>query len=167
MAPAMALVGLTFTILIHQPGLLLPVLARIAGTPTGDNPMPLRRLDATCRLRGFRAGLAADIDQVRGRLRAEGIEPVLAGANWNLPGEISFYCQGHPAVYSFGGGIGERHSQYDLWRPDPVAEPGPFKGQTFIVVALVPTCCAAPSLKLAHHTRWFFVMRASLYAPGP
>ncbi len=66
MAPAMALVGLTLTILIHQPRLLLPVLARLAGTPTSTNPMPLRRLDATCRLRGFRAGLAADIDQLRG-----------------------------------------------------------------------------------------------------
>lgn len=138
MVPTMALVGLTLTILMHEPRLVLPLLARMAKKPSHDNPMPLRQFDATCRLRGFHAALAAEIDRLRGQLRAEGIEPVLAGANWNLPGEISFYCQGHPAAYSFGGGIGERHSQYDLWRPDPVAEPGPFKGRTFIVVGARP-----------------------------
>ena len=30
--------------------------------------------------------------------------------------------------------MGERHSQYDLWRPNPVAESGLFEGKTFIVV---------------------------------
>jgi hypothetical protein len=138
MVPTMALVGLLLTVLVHEPRLVLPLLARLVRTPTKEHPMPLRQVDATCRLRGFREALAPDIDQVRGQLRAEGVEPILAGANWNLPGEMSFYCQGHPVVYSLGGGIGERHSQYDLWRPDPIAEPGPFKGQTFIVVGARP-----------------------------
>jgi hypothetical protein len=78
--------------------------------------------------------LAAEVDRLRARLRAEGIEPVVAGSGWSLPGELSFYCQGRPETYSLGAAIGDRHSQYDLWRPNPTFEPGPFKGRTFIMV---------------------------------
>ncbi|HWY87688.1 MAG TPA: glycosyltransferase family 39 protein [Gemmataceae bacterium] len=134
LAPTMAVLGMLLTVLIHEPRLMLPMLARVAGPPTPENPMPIRQFDATCRVRGYRATLAAELDRQRARLRAEGIEPVLAGAGWNLPGEISFYCQGHPDAYCLGGGIGERHSQYDLWLPNPVEEPEPFMGRTFIMV---------------------------------
>jgi hypothetical protein len=51
-----------------------------------------------------------------------------------LPGELGFYCAGHPAVYSVGPALGDRSSQYDLWRPNPVADAGAFAGRTFIVV---------------------------------
>jgi hypothetical protein len=134
MVPAMASVGLVLTLLVHEPRLLAPALGKLAGAPTRDNPTPMRQLDPTCRLRGFSATLAAELDRLRAQLRAEGIEPVLAGSGWNLPGEISFYCQGHPDVYSLGAAIGDRHSQYDLWRPNPVFEPAPFLGRTFIMV---------------------------------
>jgi 4-amino-4-deoxy-L-arabinose transferase-like glycosyltransferase len=140
MVPGMAVLGLILTLAVHQPRLVQPLLVRLTSPPTQDNPMPLRQLDPTCRLRGWRATMAAEVDQVRARLRAEGIEPVLVGAGWNLPGEISFYCQGHPESYSLGGGIGDRHNQYDLWRPNPVEEPGPFLGKTFIMVGARKGC---------------------------
>jgi hypothetical protein len=111
------------------------VLVRLAGPPTEGNPQPLRRLDPTCRLRGWRT-LAAEVDRIGAELRAAGEEPVLAGSGWNLPGEVGFYCQGQPSVYSFGLALGDRHSQYDLWRPNPVADPARFRGQTFVVVGV-------------------------------
>jgi hypothetical protein len=126
-------VGLAVTLLIYRSDWAHPLLVRLGGPPTPDHPEPLRRYDPTCRLRGWRA-LAAEVDNIRASLRREGTEPVLAGSNWSLPGEIGFYCAGHPVVYSVGPALGDRLSQYDLWRPNLVADPGAFSGRTFIVV---------------------------------
>jgi hypothetical protein len=62
---------------------------------------------------------------------------VLATANWTLPGELAFYCEGQPTVYSLGLALGDRHSQYDLWRPNPVYDSEPFAGRTFVFVGEV------------------------------
>jgi hypothetical protein len=51
-----------------------------------------------------------------------------------LPGELGFYCTGQPTVYSLGLALGDRHSQYDLWRPNPIADPEYFAGRTFILI---------------------------------
>jgi 4-amino-4-deoxy-L-arabinose transferase-like glycosyltransferase len=118
---------------LHHSELLYPVLARWAGVPVPENPFPLRRLDPTCRLRGWRGGLAAAVDRERLRLQAEGVDPVLAACSWTHPGELGVYCAGHPAVYSVGSALGERHSQYDLW-PGPVHQPERFLGQTFLLI---------------------------------
>ena len=125
--------GLTLTLLVHRSDLAYPLLARLAGPATAERPLPLRRFDPTCRLRGWRA-LAAHVDAVRARLRAEGAEPVLAGTGWAMPGEIGFYGAGQPEVYSVGPVLGDRRSQYDLWRPNPVADPEAFFGKTFVLV---------------------------------
>src|SRR5262249_24975089 len=99
--------------------------------------------DPTCRLRGWKF-LAAEIDRLRQQLRDEGTEPLLAGTSWTLPGEIGFYCEGNPTVYSRGPLLGDRHSQYDLWHPNPVTDADQFSGRTFIVVggdpALLEKC---------------------------
>jgi hypothetical protein len=95
--------------------------------------MPLRRVDPTCRLRGWRT-LATEVDRVCAELRAQGIEPVLAGSGWTFPGELGFYCAGHPQVFSLGLALGDRHSQYEMWRPNPVADVDEFAGRTLIIV---------------------------------
>lgn len=127
--------GLTLTVFVHHTEWLYPLLARWAGPPREGQPTPVRHLDPTARLRGWR-GLAADVDRLRARLRAEGIEAELAGSGWTIPGELAIYCQGQPTVYSFGAALGDRHSQFDWWRPNPVANPDHFAGRTFIVVGL-------------------------------
>lgn len=127
--------GFMLTAALHQIAWVQPVLVRIAGPATAEQPMPLRRLDPTARLRGWQT-LAREVDLMRGELRTRGIEPVLAGSVWTLPGEIGFYCEGHPTVYSLGLALGDRHSQYDLWRPNPVADADRFVGKTFIVVGV-------------------------------
>lgn len=125
--------GLAMTLFVHRSELLYPPLARLAGAPTERQPLPLRRFDPTCRLRGWRV-LAAGVDSVRAEQQAAGREVVLAASSWTLPGELGFYCSGHPVVYSLGLVQGDRHSQYDLWRPNPVADSARFLGQTFIFV---------------------------------
>jgi hypothetical protein len=110
-----------------------PILSWIAGPPTAERPMPIRRLDPTCRLRGWRE-LALEVDRLRTELRAEGSEPVLAGMTWWQSGEIAFYCAGQPTVYCLGVLAGSRTSQYDLWHPNPAADPADFRGRTFVIV---------------------------------
>jgi hypothetical protein len=125
--------GLLVTAFMHRSEWVHPALKWLAGPPKADRPCPIRRLDPTCRLRGWRA-LAAEVDCLRDRLRDQGVEPELAGSGWTLPGELAFYCQGHPTVYSLGLAMGDRHSQYDWWRPHPLADKDQFQGRTFVVV---------------------------------
>jgi hypothetical protein len=53
---------------------------------------------------------------------------------WTTPGELAFYCRDHPETYSFGLALADRHSQYDLWRPNPVEDAQVFRGRTFIYI---------------------------------
>ena len=128
-------VGLILTLFVHHSGRVWILLEALVGPPTPERPFPLRRFDPTCRLRGWRT-LAAEVDRICDELRKQGIEPVLAGASWSLPGELGFYCAGHPEVYSVGLVQGDRHSQYDLWRPNPIDDKNDehFKGRTFVIV---------------------------------
>ncbi len=133
------LVGIVGTVLSHLSHLSYPILAQVVGEPTESDPTPLRRLDPTCRLRGWRT-LASEVEAVRQRLRERGEpEPLVVGASWSLPGELGFYLPDHPQVYSLGPLLGDRRSQYDLWRPNPTSDPDQFAGQTVIVVGSLGT----------------------------
>jgi hypothetical protein len=125
-----AFVGLALTVVIHHTEWLYTLHDRLA-----PDTSP-RRWDATCRLRGFQT-LAAEVEQVRDKLIAEGEDPLIAGGNWNLPGILAFYLPDHPTVYSFGLATGGRHSQYDFWRPNPTSDPKDFNGKTVIYVGEV------------------------------
>jgi 4-amino-4-deoxy-L-arabinose transferase-like glycosyltransferase len=128
------LAGLVLTVVIHHSALVYPVLKPLVGTPTALQPFPMRRLDPTLRLRGWRL-LADEVDAVRRDLTHDDVEPVLAGTGWNMPGLLGFYCAGHPPVYSLGLPLGDRRSQYDFWRPNPVWDATQFSGRTFVIVA--------------------------------
>src|SRR5262249_48838465 len=69
------------------------------------------------------------------KLRKAGVDPVITATGWNLPGQVGFYCQGHPTVHSLGPALGDRRSQYDFWAPSPVWQPERFRGRTFLLVA--------------------------------
>jgi 4-amino-4-deoxy-L-arabinose transferase-like glycosyltransferase len=130
---AACVLGLVLQVGAHRPDWFRPALTALAGEPTAARPFPLRRVDPTVRLRGWRF-LAAEVDRERVRLQEQGIDPVLAGAHWTLPGELGFYCAGQPQVYSIGRVQGDRHSQYDLWRPNPLDDPEAFRGRSFLMV---------------------------------
>ena len=131
--------GLLLVVCVHESDQMYPLLTNLVGPATPQNPAPLRRIDPTCRLRGWRTTLAAKVDALRANLRAQGEEPVLAACSWNIPGELGLYCAGQPQVYCLGPAAGERHSQYDLWY-NPFDNATDFVGHTFIIVGdLSPT----------------------------
>jgi hypothetical protein len=111
-----------------------PQLAFLGKHLRRDGVLPLRRVDPTCRLRGWQV-LAAEVDRLREDLQPTESEPILiAGSAWPLPGELGFYCSDHPTVFSLGLGMADRHSQYDFWRPNPLLDEGQFAGRTMIVI---------------------------------
>jgi 4-amino-4-deoxy-L-arabinose transferase-like glycosyltransferase len=128
-----AVLGLAATAVVLFPLAFQPSLSLLVGPATPQRPMPLRRVDPTTRLRGWQT-LAAEVDVARRDLRAHDVDPVIAATSWFLPGEIAFYIPDHPTVYSIGVVNGDRRSQYDLWRPNPLADPEPFLGKSFIIV---------------------------------
>ncbi|MGF1582509.1 MAG: glycosyltransferase family 39 protein [Gemmataceae bacterium] len=134
---AVSLLGLALTIHIHKPSWSYPVLVRIAGEPTPRNPTPLRRVDPTCRLRGWQF-LASEVDHEVRKLRKQGIEPIVASGSWSVVAELSFYGQETKAIYYFGVPLGCRHTQYDLWEPNPVKHPDMYRGRTVIFVGMIP-----------------------------
>jgi hypothetical protein len=125
--------GVGITILIHDTSIMHAPLAALGGTPSADNPHPLRRVDPTCRMRGWRT-LAKHVDAIQSDLRAQGVEPILAASRWTLASELAFYCEGQPTLYSLGSALWDRQSQFDLWRPNPIRDPARFHGRTFILV---------------------------------
>lgn len=127
--------GLLVVVGVHYPAPFQPLVARIAGPATDRDPMPIRKLDITARLHGWRE-LAAAVDQERDRVRRErGSEPVLAATYWSIPGHLAFSCRGQPTAYAIGIANGtDRHSQYDFWRPNPVADAQVFRGRSFVIV---------------------------------
>jgi 4-amino-4-deoxy-L-arabinose transferase-like glycosyltransferase len=128
------ILGLALSIAVHEPSLLQPMLLPLVGQPTAQNPAPLRRFDPTGRLRGWRH-LAAEVDRLRREL---GGDVVLVANSWTIPGELGFYCDGHPQAFTIGPAYGDRYSQYDVWRPNPLADPSAFTGRTFIVIGAGP-----------------------------
>jgi hypothetical protein len=126
--------GLIAIFCAHYPAVVRPLLAELARRPTPERPAPVRQLDPTCRLAGWTT-LAAAVDDLRDRVtREDGQEPVLSGMVWTTPGELGFYCRGNPQAYSVGVRVDDRHSQYDVWRPNPVADAQAFRGRTFLYV---------------------------------
>lgn len=132
-----SLLGVGMSAFLLYPVPFRPALLTIAGPPTARQPLPIRRFDPTCRLHGWRE-VAAVADGVCEEVRKEGCEPVLAGSNWTIPGELAFYGRGHPEVVCVGPGAGDRRSQYECWHPNPIDDPTVYLGRTFVLVSHGP-----------------------------
>ena len=153
-----ACVGLALTLVMHYPAVARPALAKLAGPATPEHPLPLRRFDPSCRLRGWTT-LAAAVDELAAKLRAAGEEPLIAAGSWVLPGELGVYCAGHPTVYSLGIAAGDRASQYDLWHPNPLADAAKFRGRTFILVSCIDRDMR-PAFGMVEPSRYVFYKEA-------
>ena len=135
---AAVFLGVALSLALRWPNLVRPTLASILAQPTDHTPTPIRRLDPTARLVGWRT-LASAVNRVRlERIEQFGEEPLLGAMAWTVPGELGFYCENHPQAYSFGAAVGDRFSQYDLWRPNPVSDAQAFAGRTFVYVGDEP-----------------------------
>jgi hypothetical protein len=154
---ATVLASLLATAAIHSPGTVRPLLARLVRDPSEAKPLPVRDLDISARLVGWKT-LAREVDRLALRVQSPtGEKPVLAATHWTLPGHLRFYCQNHPDVYAIGlPNHSDRHSQYDYWRPNPLKDAQAFWGRTFIIVGeLGPGVATAfdstePVLRVVH-----------------
>lgn len=114
--------------IIHATPVIQPLIAKALPVPDERNPFPIRKVDPSCRLMGWR-DLASKIDEERSR--NPGL--VIAVHRWSSAGLLGFYCKGRPKVECLGAALGDRHSQYDLW-PNPVSHPDRFIGKDFVVI---------------------------------
>ena len=129
-----AVIGLGLNFYLRFPNVARPALAQLVPNPTPLKPAPVRQLDPTARLSGWKA-LAAEVDEVRTKVRTEtGRASKLAAMTWSIPGALAFYCDGKPEVYSFGIALADRFSQFEVWRPNPVLDAQAFEGDTFVYV---------------------------------
>jgi hypothetical protein len=128
-------IGCVATLLAHDSRLVTALVAPFLPAEMTDNRTPARKFDPTARLKGWRH-LGAELDRIRAALRETGDEdPELAGLYWDVPGLLGVYSTGHPQAYTLGVPLGvDRHSQYDFWHPNPVADAQAFRGRTFLVV---------------------------------
>jgi hypothetical protein len=127
--------GLLLSLLLHNTRVITDNWPSDIPAESPEKPLPARDYDPAARLKGSRY-LAGELDKIRDTLKAqEGQDPVIAGLRWDQPGLIGFYCEGHPQVYTIGLLLRlDRHSQYDLWHPNPVDEAQAFLGRTFLIV---------------------------------
>ncbi|WP_020473327.1 glycosyltransferase family 39 protein [Zavarzinella formosa] len=124
------------TVIIHESRWMTRQIARFLPPDSPEKPTRIRQFDPAARLKGWQH-LAGELDRIRREFRESGQDdPILAGLRWDLPGEMGFYCEGHPSVYSLGLAMGDRHSQYDWWRPNPLTDAQEFQGKTFVFVGV-------------------------------
>src|SRR5262249_20899091 len=74
---AFGALGLLLTVAVHRIIWVQPVLLRIVGHETPERLMPLRKIDPTARLRGWRT-LAREVDAICEQLRRQGVEVEIA-----------------------------------------------------------------------------------------
>jgi 4-amino-4-deoxy-L-arabinose transferase-like glycosyltransferase len=130
------LLAVAITLTLHRPDIayrtgLLPAIAGWLGQT--DKDLWPRRFDPTCRLQGWRE-LALHVHQWRQTLRQQGEEPIVVATWYGLAAELAFYLPDQPRVYCISLASELRFSQYDLWRPNPLADPERFAGKTFLCV---------------------------------
>jgi hypothetical protein len=137
--------GVVLTFVAHDTRMITLLAAGYARPESSDNPTPIRKFDPAARMKGYRY-LGRELDVIRGEVEridalraavvgAESSEPLFAGLRWDVPGLLGFYTDGRPQAWSFGLALGDRHSQYDLWHPNPVDDAQAFRGRTFLVVS--------------------------------
>ncbi len=116
--------GGIFSLFMHGTDVVYPLTAKLI-----PDVAP-RRWDPTCRLKGWHT-LAEEVDKLRS---AEPQSPILFGSTWSNTGALAFHLKDQPTVYCLGPVAGSRHSQYDFWLPNPLANPDQFTGRDAIIV---------------------------------
>ena len=132
---AVLVVGFVLTLFAHNTQLVTAAAGPLLPVESTENPTPARKIDPAARLKGWRH-LGAELDRLRAQVRwSDRTDPVLAGLRWDVPGLLSIYTTGQPQAYSLGLMLRyDRHSQHDLWHPNPADDAQAFRGRTFLVV---------------------------------
>ncbi len=128
---------LSLTLLQHTQW-VYPMVARfkVLPAPTVDHPAPLRRLDPTCRMVGYR-DLVPEVARRVEALRAQGLDPFVLAPTYALAATLEFHLPGQPEVYCLGwspGMAAEAINQHDLWHPNPRHDLSAFRDRPAVVV---------------------------------
>lgn len=126
-------VGGAATVVMHRSDWLMPLYVWLARSAPPWDLTPVARYDPSARLRGW-STLGAAVGDVLQAQRAAGRDPFIATDDYQAASQIAFYCPGHPITYCFQSVLGDRRSQYDLWRPNPVRDPEAFAGRPVLYV---------------------------------
>ena len=129
-------VSLVSLSLLQHSEWLYPSLSRVIPASRTELPAPLRQLDPTCRMRGYRE-LAAEVERRLEALRAEGLDPFVLTPTYTLASSLSFYLPGQPEVYCLSWSpamAAKAVNQHDLWHPNPRHDLDHFQGRTALVV---------------------------------
>lgn len=119
-------------VVLHRTEWIIPLLGRVAGPPSALNLTPVAKLDPTARLRGWSA-LGAAVGRHLTAEQAAGNKPFIVTDDYQVASQVAFYCPGQPRTYCLQAVLGDRPSQYDIWRPNPVADPAVFGGPCIYV----------------------------------
>lgn len=120
-------------VLMHHTEWALPVFKWLARREPPWNLTPVAKFDPTARLRGW-SELGRAVGEVQAAERAAGRDPFIVTDDYQTASEIAFYAPGQPTVYCLQAALGDRQSQYDLWRPNPLCDPDVFVGRPCIYV---------------------------------
>ncbi len=132
------LVGGTGVALLHTSASLMPLFAWLARNEPPWSLTPVAKYDPSARLRGW-SQLGAAAGRALAAERAAGHKPFILTDDYQVASQIAVYCPGEPTTYCLQAALGDRQSQYDLWRPNPLRDPNAFRGQPCLYVgALKP-----------------------------
>ncbi len=120
-------------VIAHQSHWLMPLYAWLGRNEPPWNLTPAAAYDPTARLRGW-SQLGAAVGRAVAGQRAVGRDPFIMADDYQVASEIAFYCPGQPVVYCLQAALGDRQSQYDLWRPNPIRDPDVFRGRPCVYV---------------------------------
>jgi 4-amino-4-deoxy-L-arabinose transferase-like glycosyltransferase len=130
---AAAVPGAILSLAGHRTDLLMPLIAAYAGKPPPWNPAHYGDYDPAIRVRGWQE-LGEAVGRVRATEIAAGRDPLIFCDQYQLASLVAFYTPENPPVYCVQVALGNRRSQYDLWRPNPIADPIEFKSRPVIYV---------------------------------
>jgi len=128
-----SLLGSATVLVMHHTEWLAPLIGWLAEREPPWNLTPAAKYDPTARLRGW-TQLGAAVGTVRAAEWAAGRDPFIITDDYQTASQIAFYCPGQPTVYCLQAALGDRQSQYDLWRPNPLRDPQVFVGRPCIYV---------------------------------
>lgn len=115
--------GVVATPVLHDTGLLYPVIRWQHAVRGGKGEPSARQVDVTARLKGWRE-LGGVVGEELGRL---GPGAFVLSEDYQSAGETAFYVPGQPKTYCAGsyftGPRQKRHTQWDVW-PDRSLDPG-------------------------------------------
>jgi len=125
--------GAAAVALMHRSEWALPVFKWLARREPVWNLTPVAKYDPTARLRGW-SDLGRAVGEVLAAQQAAGRDPFIVTDDYQTASQIAFYAPGGPTVYCLQAALGDRQSQYDLWRPNPWRDPDRFVGRPCIYV---------------------------------